>query len=384
MSNMIDKFKIKENSIFYFTYTLLLICSIMSNVKFLMSFIPYIKYFAFGLMILFFVIRIKKMSLKIIIISLIIITVLMVSYIITGDNNILLLYLLILIYPGEDFEKFIKKDIIIRVVLCTIVIILYNMDLTNNYFMYRPDGRIRSSMGFAHPNNFGMYMFTICADYVYLNYQKFKIKNYLVILIMALLIYFVSNSRTSVIGLLLLLVLIFLSQKLKIKYLYNNFFKFIIINLPIIFIALTLIFVNLYNNHNEFVIKVNEILSNRIFYASSFLNEYDINLLGNKINYISTQEAKLISERASVLDNSYLSLVLNYGILTFIIIYYLLRKIINTAYEKKDGAMLSIITVYVLICMIESILYKYQFDIYIMYFALYLHQYSKKLGDNYK
>ena len=180
-----------------------------------------------------------------------------------------------------------------------------------------------------------------------------------------------SNSRTSIYCILLLSIMhiiYILFPKLYKKKLIKSFFKnsFIIFAMTIIFLVVG------YRTGNQTFSKINDLLSGRLYYASAFLDKYSINLFGNEIVMLYTQEARSLGKQPWVLDNSYVVCLLRYGIIAFGVIFIVLRKIISDLFEKDKISLIIIWMVMSVNGMFENYLFKIHFNPYLIIFSLYL------------
>ena len=92
-------------------------------------------------------------------------------------------------------------------------------------------------------------------------------------------------------------------------------------------VIFTLFAVKLYDSNNIIAMNINNFLSNRIYYASTFYHKYGISLFGKEVEYISTYLVSQSSAiKALVLYNSYLVILLNYGILSLITFSLIINK----------------------------------------------------------
>lgn len=291
-----------------------------------------------------------------------------VSWIISDSNILAILVLFIIAAKNIKFENIIKYDFKLRVVLTSIVVLLYVLDLTENHYIYRENGDIRSSMGFSHPNTFGIYILLLCAEYIYLNYKKMTWKSYVVILIVDILLIYFANSRASVIAILLLLVGTALCKITKNKIIENKLVKNLLPYLFIIFTLISIILCTLYNPVNFVIRQINDLLSGRIYLAKKYLEDYDVNLFGNELEIVSTYEAENTGEEARVLDNGFINIILQYGIVNYIFLVIMLYIAIQKALSEKDYILCIIMSIYIVVGILENgafTLYKNTFLIYI-------------------
>ena len=153
--------------------------------------------------------------------------------------------------------------------------------------------------------------------------------------------------------------------------------KFRLISLlPIFIFAISLYLTYLYNINDLLGIKLNRILSNRLYYYNLFMNKYPITLFGTKIDIIYSSNNNI---KFMVLDNSYLFILLRYGIIVFTIFMYSLVKVVNLIMNKFNNKILVMIMfIYIVISFSETYLFKIHFNPFILYFSSLLFNKTKE------
>ena len=161
----------KENTvniIFYFAYALEIFYWMFSNVTMIGGYRIIAVKLAYFLLIVCFILNMTKNKKKDYIYIGLYIIISFLSMIVSDSNSILLIILFLIGMKQMKFKKIVKFDFYIKIIFLLIIVVLYKLNLTENYYMYRTDGVMRSSMGFAHPNIFGTYIFLLCCEYIYI------------------------------------------------------------------------------------------------------------------------------------------------------------------------------------------------------------------------
>ena len=170
-----------NNIIFYFAYFIILFAWVFSNVKYVDGICDILLKVSYIILSALFLLKINRLSKKELIISLIIFAVSFISWRISTNPTFFILYLLVLNSKDIDLKKLIVKDYKIKLIFLLIIIILYYLGYTNSFVTHRSNGILRSSMGFAHPNIFGSYVFSIYCEYIYIHFKKIK-SSYLLVM----------------------------------------------------------------------------------------------------------------------------------------------------------------------------------------------------------
>ena len=311
-----------RNSLFYIAYFLLLFSYMFECVYLFDNYIKIIKFISilFILFSIFLSLKKRKRKNELLFIIIMLLINLIVLYI-SKEEKILILSLFVIACKKINIEKLIKFDATIKISFLIIVSLLYKLGLTEIYDMVRENGQIRYSMGFSHPNVFAAYLFSATLSLFFVLFNKNYKKSKLIFLLIASIIlgYNITSSRTLVISIIVLIVFLCFSKKnLKIL----KIAKY----LPITIAAISLILGYAYNSNNQILNNLNTLSSQRVYFMNKFLNEYNVTLFGNKIEYISSIYGKENGIEAMVLDNAYLLFILKYGIIMTIIFGYMLIK----------------------------------------------------------
>ncbi len=376
-----NKEKIK-NILFYMAYFLMIFLSMFSRIPIIEENYKMIESISLGLLIFTAILQSHKLKNKELMIMILIMLAVLMSYVFSGDPIILKLFLVIYSSKSLDFNDFIKKDLYVKLIFFIIVIILHFNGLTVDYIMYRSDGTMRNSMGFSHPNIFGLYIFMFCMELVYLKRNKLKLYDYAIVICLLLVIYNYSDSRASIVSLVLLIILL-LTKNFLIKYVFSRkVTKFFVQNSFLIFTIITYIATILYSNNYGIGKIMNTITSNRISSICYFLDNYGINLFGKKLYLVSTEKSVLLNIKAYILDNCYFNLLIKHGAIIFLIIFLITRKMFEKLYHSKKFSLIIIFLVLLVYGLMENSIFKITYTPFLLYFGNVL--YSKKESDKYE
>ena len=358
--------------LFVIGYVLIISELLLANVTFLNEFNKIIG--NIGIIILLFKILIDriKYTKKELLLLFIVLGIVTLSAYFSKDTLMLKLCVSIISAHRINIKRVIKIDFIVRIISVIFVIICYKLQLTNPILIAKSDGTIRNSFGFSHPNMLGMMLFILCSEMVYLNIPKNKVVKIIIIILNILINHFFIVSYTSEIAIMFLLVFFIFWNKEKIV---KNKFRLISL-LPIFIFAISLYLTYLYNINDLLGVKLNRILSNRLYYYNLFMNKYPITLFGTKIDIIYSSNNNI---KFMVLDNSYLFILLRYGIIVFTIFMYSLIKLVNLIMNKfNNKIVVMIMLIYIVISFSETYLFKIHFNPFILYFSSLLFNKTKE------
>ena len=226
--------------LFYFCYIMIIINCTCSKVIFLSNLIKYNRIIILYVLLIMIIMQSRKYKKK----SLIIILLLIISNIITlyisKEADLMLTLLLIVCAKNIEPQEFIKKGLTAKLIITLLVILCYKFGLAKNVIMYRDNGLIRNSLGFSHPNRLGMLIFSMCCDFIFLHYNNYSIKDYIVLIVSLIICTKVCDSRSSQIGILALFFMMQYTRIRKNKKDYKTITCLMPILLPILTLILTL------------------------------------------------------------------------------------------------------------------------------------------------
>ena len=291
------------------------------------------------------------------------------SLIKTEDSLLFQLALLLFCSIDLEFDDILRKDIKIKILL---FIFIYGCYLTRNVetLFFTRNGQIRYAFGFNQPNAFGFFVLSLFLEYVYV--KKLKIMK--VIVLFFIVMYFISlaGSRGSQVTCIIFMILYTINwiKQEKLKTELNM--KILSLISRWIFIILTILSIYVtvrYIKGDGFVRILDDILSGRFYLQSLFYESYDINLLGNNINYFDT------------LDNAYIRAILNFGIIGWIVYTYIYYRMVVVADKEKNNLMLIIIFSLLAYGVMEWYILRPAINIFLFYFSTSLIKDKLKRSD---
>lgn len=276
----------------------------------------------------------QKVSIKTWILCLSLLSLSILSYIIAEDNLLIVLATVIINCSNLKFSEIIKKDLLFKIIIFLLIYVSYSTGNTNELYFIRK-GQVRYALGFNHPNTLGYFMLMLYMEYIY--YKNTLIKNkvsngikkylpYIVVNIVILHIMNVAHSRTSQICMIIYNIALIISTKKAQENDVKQKSRKKINTYPILYIAITIISfysTALYESGSSIMYEINNIFSNRLNIQMEYLRLYDLNIIGRPMEYFTT------------LDNSYMHILINYGILAWIAYGLIFSKIFSKATSNK-------------------------------------------------
>lgn len=326
---------------------LITITTLPNNYEWINVFTRWLRIFGYAFLCIKILLHHKSSTKSILLIIFAVIS-LFITALITDNQIILTDMLLIMAATGVDFENIVKIDLFMRMMFVLFVWVLFYMGTIPEAVDYRNLALKRHSYGFAHPNRLALHLCLISIEIFYLKHGRFKKITYLFLILLLFLTEVITNGRTSEIGILFLIIAELFYKKFFRKYIE----KYCRITLNVVFcmtiflsIIIPVIYVLGFNIH----IRSSSTIYARIELAANGLMNNGLTLLGQKIQTIATLEARRLGVLANAIDNLYVNLLVNYGIITFIImIVFIVRIIKHITYSKDDAAFYCIIIIMVM------------------------------------
>jgi hypothetical protein len=225
-------------------------------------------------------------------------------------------------------------------------------------------GMNRYNLGFVAPSSLGYYSFSFSC-YLVLCYRKKINYKFTLFNIAALgILWFIVNCKTAVISIVLLWMLFIISQR-KGKVFYNKFW----IITPYLLGGISLYFTVAFNSSNSFHKALNNFFSLRISYQNRYFKNTGIHLFGNS--------TALTSLKGIYLDNSYMSLLLRFGVIIFVIVLWLYSYSLSVAIREKNVNSVIVMLAALFYGLMEMTLYSYSMNIVLLVVMNYI---SKNQG----
>lgn len=251
------------------------------------------------------------------------------STFLSDQSVIIITVITILAVRQTDLTEVIRKIriwasvFLVMHLLCYTVLLIFG---DAEFFALDGQGRLRASFGFIHANMFSIYLFNIILAWVWENYERLKIKHLIVIAIIETVSFFLTDSRTSYICVLILLFMLFLKIKGKGKLKVIHKMAYIIV--PFLASVFLLLY-NLWLKGNVVAYIVDNMLTGRIKLGAYALSSYGLTIWGQKMDYGLLAWTSEWNLNYFTLDCTYTSMWTNIGwiwILILSVCFFLLAR----------------------------------------------------------
>lgn len=363
--------------IFYVSYTLIIFSTMFKQVTGINNLLETLSTIGIMLLLINCVSNINKLNINKVLILFISVLMAVITKITSKSNTIFILILLIIAAKNIKLEELIKYDLKIKIPFMIIIVVLYFLRMTDVNLHYR-NGIIRHSMGFSNPNVFSTYILAIIVEYLYLRRKKVNAKDLIIIIIGIFIIDFYADSRTQIFCLIILALIVYINEYTGKKFLNNSIVNFIVSNIFIILTIFSLLIIYFYGQGNDIVQDIDVQTSGRIKQISGVFNEYDVNLFGNKLDLVTSLQAKLTGKQQTALDNVYIYSLLSYGIIPFIIMCIAMKKYMKTTIKENEDILRTIMLVFLIGGLMERFCIEVQYNIFLLYFSYIIYDNKNK------
>jgi hypothetical protein len=363
--------------IFYVSYTLIIFSTMFKQVTGINNLLETLSTIGIMLLLINCVSNINKLNINKVLILFISVLMAVITKITSKSNTIFILILLIIAAKNIKLEELIKYDLKIKIPFMIIIVVLYFLGMTDVNLHYR-NGIIRHSMGFSNPNVFSTYILAIIVEYLYLRRKKVNAKDLIIIIIGIFIIDFYADSRTQIFCLIILALIVYINKYTGKKFLNNSIVNFIVSNIFIILTIFSLLIIYFYGQGNDIVQDIDVQTSGRIKQISGVFNEYDVNLFGNKLDLVTSLQAKLTGKQQTALDNVYIYSLLSYGIIPFIIMCIAMKKYMKTTIKENEDILRTIMLVFLIGGLMERFCIEVQYNIFLLYFSYIIYDNKNK------
>lgn len=339
----------------------------------LMTYKSLIKYLCIGVIIIKILICDMKNYRKNNYIRLIIILIIFsLSSLFSKNRAIIQYFFIILGSYNLDFKKILKYVLIGEGICVLTIIILSVLNVISNRVFGRNNSEVqRYSLGFQYATYPALFVWYLTMLYIYLRGKKTKIYEYIILLLLSIILYRVTNSRNELLFSICAIGIAIVYNKFnipKLKALVNCMGKYSII----FFSLLSILLMNMYDPGDSKWKKIDSFVSGRLKYSYICKKNYEVKLFGNEMEWIGLSdiyEGKYKESEFFFVDNSYLNILYNYGIIFLILVNFAYFYLINKLSKEKEDFLILVLLLIIMHSFIDPQLVKIIYNIFILQFV---------------
>ncbi len=248
------------------------------------------------------------------------------------------------------------------------------------YLQPEPDGslRVRSACGTTYPTTFSEFVFFLSCAWLYLRRRKLNLADPALCAGIGVFLKMKCDAKTDALCMLLLAAIagwLLIRGRLPGKA--TGFFHRISVlltgTMPLLAGGIILA-ARFYDPDNPLMFRINTILNTRLSLGKKGFRKYGVSLLGTAVKYKTTGGKLEEVKNYFNLDSSYLMILINFGILMFLVLLALFVWSAFRAWEEQDVMLLLLLTLIAAESFMENRLIQAQYDIFLLIFFASLRQ----------
>lgn len=306
----------------------------------------------------------------------------LISAIVSGHYIMASTWLFIFAFKNADFQSFLKYIYYALVFAVALVILLYIFGIINESILYR-EGEIRHSLGFMHPNYFGIQLFHIVMCNYCLQKDNKSILKHVYALAVLIIVIMYPNTQTAIVTIVytMLMTLFYdlIRNNERAAYIYSNVLIFMSFAVNVVSIILSFIDFN----SNTVLKTIDKIMAERFSQCHKTMNYYHVSLFGNKIiNHVF--RGRLLHGSRFYLDNGYMAILLRYGVAVYVLfsLFFLLTMIYLK--KRKMYYYVLVFSCFSIYGMMENNYFSLSQNVFLLLVSYYLFQKDFKVNEELK
>ena len=224
------------------------------------------------------------------------------------DDMIMIMLFLLSVSVDKDDKQLLSAMFCLKLIVAILVLLAYNGHFIQDMMMYRAEkDMIRHSYGFMHPNSLGMYLISLLFDFSLIKKSYHSVSG-LIMLLAALLIFAVTDSRTAF----LIASGVILAYFLKPILLKVTIPGYAIIPAVLILFGLGIGLPYFYNADSTLYQVLNHLFTGRLGIGHAYLERFGLDWMPRNIPTFTEINGQLMYD-----DSFYIDSILRQGILLF-------------------------------------------------------------------
>lgn len=315
-----------------------------------------------------------------------IIILILLSCGIAPASELVLLWVFVFCARNIDFKRVAKVTMIISIATIILIILSSYFGIIENYISQRGYmGIYRSYLGFRY-SLFGPFLFlNVVTLYVYVSYGKKNYLQLLICLIFATYLYFMTDSRLAYLLTVLVIIIGFLLNHNWIEIPGRIIFIFCMRWAFVISAVISIVITILYRPGMIVLRDINMALGNRLALGHEAILEYGFTLLGQKIVWVGNglnEEGLTSTLQYNYVDSFYLQLLLNFGVITFSLLLFLLTVVQLQFYKARNYVGMILMSVIALHGIIDDLIKYLHYNTFLLLIGIAFISYFSNKRDS--
>ena len=299
--------------------------------------------------------------------------------IITKDLELSVLMLIVLSLREIDFKSIVKTCFYSNLISMLLIISLSLLGIIENW-VYKIGTQTQNSLGYNYSTIPSTYLFLLVLMRFYINKANVKIYEIITNIFLSVIMYYYTSSITGSLLIIIISILEIIYKVLKAnnenrlrKIVEKKTTKRVLKVIPVFLIAISLYSAFSYNENCETWKRINTILSHRIELSNTAIKTYGIPVLGKDINWVGNggrEHVQLSSYEYNFVDNAYMRIIFDDGIVYFILLVLMLIYYQNRLIKEKKYRAIAIEIVLMIWAVVEPNILKVENNIFLIPFLV--------------
>ena len=356
-----------------FQVVLPIVCVFYKNDS-ITPFLKAVRYFCYSFCLLKIIFEYKKVTLF----EMLGFVLSIIIFLFSGDKSIVVIMILLVASKEIDFKRFFSLLFKCLIVIFILIIVLSLIKIVPDW-TYTRGSNIRHSLGFIYPTDcFSLYLIIVLLYYYLVD--KLKMMELFIIENINVFLYLYTDGRMSFLLINIIIIWLVITKNKKIASFLNTiiskkFLKTILCAFPIIMTVISFSLIYMYDNKNVIALRVNELFSDRILYSSRAVSNYDLTFFGQEVEWYGWGGyGYLISKDGfeyNFVDNSYVRILIDYGIVPTMIIIISYGLLIKKFIAKTDYKSVFVIIIVLFWSFMEPYIFSAR-NVFILFFVILL------------
>lgn len=282
------------------------------------------------------------------------------------DYRMGMLLMFVMSIRKVNYMQLLIAGFVSTVAAAVLCLVAFGLGWIPDKILYRVNtGELRYSLGFAHPNYFGIVVLVIIAYWCILRGRRLNLLDVLISVSIGLFVLKIADARSESILIIVTPIACFVtnlfSQERILRWLESRIFRNSIRAIPLL-LASCSVFVTVWLSPGSvFYNSVNHMLSSRLAIFQYYYGIAGVHLLPKVIN------TYFMNSTFVGMDNSYVYLFVSFGIVMFILYLVLTIKILNDVLNSKQVSLLIVTVMMLILGLVEStVIYPFVGFVYVI------------------
>lgn len=259
----------------------------------------------------------------------------LIAMVVLASGEQALIFHALIFWAAKDVNSrtIIKITLILQTIIVAVFVVLSQIGIIVD-MIANAETRARHMLGFEWANTVPTLFFFMVLSYIYLRKEKLRLIEIIIIELINLWLYIMTDTRMSFLLLSLVLVYVFF---MKLHWQNHTRFrnKWLVL-MPSVVCVFSLALHWMYNEGNAVWDRLNMLLSRRLAYGYSGIHTYGIHLFGTPIEWVGFGLGAPADATYNYVDCSYLKILLSNGIVFLVLIILAYTYVMYKAVKIND------------------------------------------------